>query len=38
VNRPADDLRASNEVQVARLKAKPLSTVISQPAGAVSRH
>jgi hypothetical protein len=38
LNRPADDLRASNEVQVARLKAKPLSTLMSQPAGPVSRH
>jgi hypothetical protein len=35
VNRPADDLRASNETQIARIKAKTESIAISQPAGVV---
>jgi hypothetical protein len=38
MSRPADDQRASNEIQIARLKAKTESIAISQPAGPVSKH
>jgi hypothetical protein len=38
MSKPADDQKASNEIQIARLKAKPESIAISRPAGPVSKH